>query len=77
MLNFVRALVLSAVTVASGAALADAGGIPNAHACSPGNASHCGNGGAQVPEMDVAGLPVALGLITSLIMWRRDRRKNS
>ena len=76
MLNFVRALALSAVTVASGAALADAGGIPNEHACNPGNASFCSSS-AQVPEMDVAGLPVALGLITSLILWRRDRRKNS
>ena len=80
MLKIMCALVLSTATFVSTAALADAGGIPNAHACNPGNASFCPNGGsstAQVPEMDAAGLPVTLGLITSLIMWRRDRRKNS
>ena len=79
MRNFVRALVFSAVTVASGAALADAGGIPNEHACNPGNAVFCRDGGsggsstAQVPEMDVAGLPVVLGLLSALCVISRRR----
>lgn len=34
-------------------------------------------GTRQVPEMNAAALPIALGLIVSLVMWRRDRRTNS
>jgi hypothetical protein len=34
-------------------------------------------GSKQVPEISAAGMPLALGLIVSLIMWRRDRRKSS
>lgn len=31
-----------------------------------------GGGGNQVPEISVAGMPVALGLLVALLMWRRD-----
>jgi hypothetical protein len=35
------------------------------------------NSKGQVPEMSVAGMPLALGLVVTLLFWRRDRKKSS
>jgi hypothetical protein len=61
-----RALILISAVSASGAALADCSAAEKQWGCTP---------TSQVPEMDAAGLPVAMGLLVSFVMWRRDRQK--
>ena len=76
MKQLVTGAICALAVSASGLAVADAGGIPNAAACDPGNASFCPPNGGTVPEIDGAVLPLGLGLSAALVFWMRDRRKS-
>lgn len=74
MKSVIKTLALITILSGSGAVWADKGGVPNSAACGPGNAVFCSEVG--VPEISIAGLPVALGLAATLILLIRERKRN-
>lgn len=76
MKNLMRDVVLAGAVLASASLYshADAGGMPNESACTTGNASFCSSE-ASVPEISSSIAPIALGLISALLVWRRERKR--
>lgn len=77
-LAVLKVLTLATALSVPGLVSADQGGIPNAAACNPGNASFCREdppNNNQVPEISMSGLPVALGLAATLVLLIRERKR--
>lgn len=79
MKSIFKVLSLATLLCLPGLAAADKGGIPNAAACNPGNASFCPerntSSAANVPEISAAGLPAALGLAATVVLLIRERKR--
>ncbi|PLW67586.1 hypothetical protein [Pseudohalioglobus lutimaris] len=65
--NLVKPLVFAALVGVSAGSLAIEVGCEEA--CGP-------PPGQSVPEIDGAMLPVALGLMSAFVLWRRDRKRH-